>query len=62
VIDLQAAGMTKENNAELGKLSIVLDLYARAKQLKWVSLAFPQALTDLIAAINGCLKVLLDPL
>lgn len=54
--------MTKENNAELGKLSIVLDLYARAKQLKWVWLAFPKGLTDCFAAINGCLKVLLDPL
>jgi hypothetical protein len=54
--------MTKENNAELGKLSIVLDLYARAKQLKWVSIQSAQDLANFRVATEGCLKVLLDPL
>ncbi|WWD22363.1 hypothetical protein CI109_106854 [Kwoniella shandongensis] len=33
VNDLQAAGATRENNVEFSKLSLVLDMYARAKLL-----------------------------
>ena len=36
VTDLQAAGHTKDNSSELGKLTMVLELYSRAKQLEWV--------------------------
>lgn len=32
--DLTAGGATKENSSELGKLSVILELYARARSLE----------------------------
>jgi ATP-dependent helicase STH1/SNF2 len=32
--DLQAAGMSRENSTEFAKLSMVLDLYVRARALR----------------------------
>jgi hypothetical protein len=34
--ELQAAGATKENNAEFNKLGMVLDLWARAQMVEYV--------------------------
>nr|XP_031863638.1 uncharacterized protein CI109_000890 [Kwoniella shandongensis]KAA5530710.1 hypothetical protein CI109_000890 [Kwoniella shandongensis] len=45
VNDLQAAGATRENNVEFSKLSLVLDMYARAKLLEQQKASSPAQTT-----------------